>query len=217
MASRWKSILVLVLAGVIGSPLRAEEEASRPFDCGPSALFVLVKLMDRDATYEAVLQALPPRHPDGYSMMELQTAASKLGLGLSGARLDHGDRLAGPAIAFVKSGREGHFVVLRPVGTTGRMVQVIDPPDAPEALDLDRLIDSPEWTGRLLIGESRTWRWVLWIGSICAGAVLARWAWMRRAPFSPNSSNAALNPAAVARARPAATPGRRGVRAGCRL
>ncbi|APW61420.1 hypothetical protein [Paludisphaera borealis] len=44
-----------------------------------------------------------------------------------------------------------HVTVLRPVGTRGTMVQVIDPPAPPWITDYDRLFINNVWTDRILI------------------------------------------------------------------
>jgi hypothetical protein len=69
-----------------------------------------------------------------------------------------------PAIAYLSGLRAGHFVTLRPVGITGTMVQVIDPPDASRIMDYQPLLARPDWTGRLLVPRT-------------AGDDLAEWSW----------------------------------------
>jgi hypothetical protein len=120
-------------------------------DCGANALFVLLQLEGRPVSVETLDKSLPVRHPDGYSMAELSQASEKLGLGLQGIRFAKGDRAPQrPSIAFLKDAKGGHYAVIRPVGTTGKMVQVIDAPHAPWITDYDRLVDSRPWTGRIL-------------------------------------------------------------------
>ena len=58
-----------------------------------------------------------------------------------------------PGIVFLKDAKGGHFAVFRPVGTTGTMVQVIDPPSAPWIADYDRVFSSTRWTGRVLVAR----------------------------------------------------------------
>jgi len=86
------------------------------------------------------------------AMAELATAARSLGLQLDGNRLVKGDTsLDRPAIVFLKDARGGHFAVLRPVGNTGTMVQVIDPPHVPWIADYDQIVSGKTWTGRILV------------------------------------------------------------------
>jgi hypothetical protein len=54
---------------------------------------------------------------------------------------------------FLKDGKGGHFAVLRPVGTTGTMVQVLDPPNAPWIGDCTQVMSTKAWTGRVLIAR----------------------------------------------------------------
>lgn len=149
--NRWAWALIAILA--IPATIRADEaQAPTKFDCGVNALFILLQLEGRPVDLDRVESALPRRHPDGYSMEELLAAGRSMGLSLEGVRFAKGDAaLDRPAIAFVKDARGGHFTVLRPVGTTGTMVQVIDPPHVPWITDYDRLFESRTWTGRILI------------------------------------------------------------------
>ena len=83
-------------------------------------------------------------------MAELAVAARTLGFGLDGVWLDEGDNvLTRPVIAFLKTARGGHFAVLRPVGTTGTMVQVIDPPGVSRIVYYTEVLSATSWTGRI--------------------------------------------------------------------
>jgi hypothetical protein len=147
-AQLWLIVLLVQALNVQG----AEPEETTKLDCGVNALFVLLRLEGRPVTLDHLESALPPRHTDGYSMAELSTAAGSLGLDLEGVRFTKGDKaLNRPAIAFLKDATGGHFAVLRPVGVTGTMVQVIDPPHAPWIADYDRLFAAQPWMGRILI------------------------------------------------------------------
>ena len=127
-------------------------EKGRPPDCGVNALFLLLNLEGRPITIDRLERALPARNPQGYSMAELSAASQAMGLPLDGVKFDKGDEpLDRPAIAFFKDAKAGHFALLRPVGATGTMVQLIDPPHAPQILDYSRLFQSKTWTGRVLI------------------------------------------------------------------
>jgi hypothetical protein len=143
--------LIALLALAVNAGAAGPDETTK-LDCGVNALFVLLRLEGRPVTLDRLESSLPPRRPDGYSMAELATAARSLGLGLEGVRFIKGDKaLTRPAIAFLKDAKGGHFAVLRPVGTTGTMVQVIDPPQAPWIADYDRLLAARPWTGRILV------------------------------------------------------------------
>jgi hypothetical protein len=141
----------MLLAPVLTAALTGRDARTK-LDCGVTALFILLRLEGRSITLERVESALPPRHPAGYSMAELSAAAGSLGLPLEGVRLSQADKpLDRPAIAFVSGAAGGHFAVLRPVGTTGTMVQVIDPPRAPWIADYARVFAASTWTGRVLV------------------------------------------------------------------
>jgi len=151
--ARWVSALVFILALSCAVNARAAgPEETTKFDCGANALFILLHLEKLPVTFDDLESVLPPRAPEGYSMLELSAAASSLGLSLQGVRFGKGDKaLNRPAIVFLQDAKGGHFAVLRPVGTTGPMVQVIDPPRAPWIADYERVFAARSWTSRVLI------------------------------------------------------------------
>lgn len=142
-------------AAVSGEPVTVSSGRST-LDCGVNALFLMLSVEGRPATLETLEAALPSRHPDGYSMAELAAASRALGLALDGVQLAKGGPpLDRPAIVFLKDAQAGHFALLRPVGTTGTMVQVIDAPSAPQIVDMSRLVAMKSWTGRALVPRTR--------------------------------------------------------------
>jgi len=143
-------VLLAVTPGISARAAAAEQKTK--LDCGVNALFILLHLEGRPVTLDRVESVLPPRRPDGYSMAELSAAARSFGMNLEGVHFGKGDRaLDRPAIVFLKDAKGGHFAALRPVGTTGTMVQVIDPPHFPWITDYDRLFAARPWTGRILL------------------------------------------------------------------
>ena len=85
-------------------------------------------------------------------MADLRAASAQNGVRLRRAKFVKGDGpLDRPAIAFLSLANEGHFVVLRPVGVTGTMVQVLDPPFAPRVVDYKDILSGRQWTGRVLV------------------------------------------------------------------
>ena len=100
-------------------------------------------------------------------MLDLQTAAAKFDVHLQGVRLDRRSLpLRQPAIAHLKIDGAGHFIVLRPVGSTGTMVQVIEPFHAPRIVDYVDLTRGAAWTGDVLLFDSpadRLWRCFSWM------------------------------------------------------
>jgi hypothetical protein len=150
--ARWIVAGFLVMSLSAASPAaRTDERETIRLDCGVNALFVLLNLEGHPSSVDQLLSALPAPQPAGYSMAELAAAARSRGLPLDGVRLAKGDPSpVRPVIAFLNDPRGGHFAVLRPVGTTRTMVQVIDPPSAPWIADLDRVVGSKNWTGKIL-------------------------------------------------------------------
>jgi hypothetical protein len=175
--------VIVFLAGSVDTTA-AEDERTK-LDCGVNALYLLLHLEGRPVTVDQVLSKLPAHDPEGYSMAELADASEALGLGLEGVRFAKGDPNPDrPAIAFIKSERGGHFTVLRPIGTTGKMVQVIDPPIPPWTTDYDRLFVDGLWTDRILAPRPP---WYFALGStgtlMLAGAAVVAgsslWLWGR--------------------------------------
>jgi len=146
-------LVIVLLAFTQGISARAAgAEEKTKLDCGANALFILLHLEGRPVTLDRLESVLPPPRRDGYSMAELSVAARSLGLALDGVHFVKGDReLDRPAIVFLKDAKGGHFAVLRPIGTTGTMVQVIDLPHVPWITDYDRLFAARPWTGRVLL------------------------------------------------------------------
>jgi hypothetical protein len=146
------SMAVLSLSMAVSTAEKADVSTRVELDCGLHALYVLMHLEDQALTLADLLDRLPPRSARGYSMAELRDTAGRLGLPLDGIQLGESRApLPRPAIVFMTNAQNGHFVVLRPVGTTGTMVQVIDPPRVPRIVDYADLVKSKSWTGRALV------------------------------------------------------------------
>lgn len=147
----WFGVVLLAIPTCCFAVEVPEPNETVKVDCGVNALYVLLVLEGHNATLEQLTTALPARHPEGYSMAELAKASSTFGLELEGIRFAKGDKPPlRPIIAFLKDVRGGHFAVLRPVGTTGTMVQVLDPPNAPWIGDYTQVMTAKPWTGRVL-------------------------------------------------------------------
>lgn len=126
------------------------------FDCGTIALYQLLRFESRPVGLGQVQDRLPRPGERGHSMRQLRDAARSFGLRLEGVRLQGGDHAPDrPMVAFVKRKAHGHFIAVRPVGHTGRLVQVLDSASEPVLLDAVDLYHSPGWTGLALI-PSRT-------------------------------------------------------------
>lgn len=153
-----------LLVGLIATGLQARGDdlpRGHDPDCGARALFQLTELTGKSANLEAIEKALPTHNTPGHSMADLRSAAWSQGVRLRGVRfVQGGGPLDRPAIAFLALANEGHFVVLRPVGVTGTMVQVLDPPFAPRVVDYADLLASRQWTGRILVPQSAFERFV---------------------------------------------------------
>jgi hypothetical protein len=122
------------------------------YDCGTLSLYYFFKCEGRKIQLADLEKALPAPHPHGYSMRELRDAAGSIGLWLSGVHLARTeDAIDSPMLLYVRRGGHGHFIMLRPIGHTGKLVQVFDSSRPPEVFDKQWLLDSPEWTGMALV------------------------------------------------------------------
>jgi len=151
-----KTILIgLILLGAQGTlalddVAKAPREASP--DCGTSALSDLLQLEGRPVSLAGLTSRLPTRRPDGFSFAELRQAASSCGLALDGVLLNKDDAaIDRPMILFVKRPPHDHYLVVRPVGHTGKLVQIIDMAEEPIVVDKSLLINSSIWTGLALV------------------------------------------------------------------
>ena len=123
-------------------------------DCGFTSLYTLLKLENRSALFAEVASLLPSPQPSGYSMKELRDAASESGLNLVGMMLNkRNDSIDRPMIVFLKRPKHNHFVVIRPVGHSDNLVQVLDNTGSPIVVDKAQLFESPEWTGLALVPD----------------------------------------------------------------
>ncbi len=182
-------VFVLVVLSGTGARVQAADERIK-LDCGVNALYVLLHLEEKPVSIDRLVSALPAPNPEGYSMAELAATARSLGLPLEGVRFAKGDsRPDKPMIAFLKDARGGHFAVLRPVGTTGTMVQVIDPPYPSWITDYDRLLTAGSWTDRVLLPRAPWWSSPGSVGLVvlAGAATLATVVWIRgRSPHRPS-------------------------------
>jgi hypothetical protein len=163
--------LCLVFPGLrlvpVSTAAPSSDFASGTTDCGPVALYYLLNLGNlggRPTELREVKASLPPTNPRGYSLLELREASRRLGLILEGLQLRIKDRSPNrPVLAFMNQNGHGHYVVVRPVGRTGRLVQVLDGQDEPIVIDATVLYAMPGWTGLVLIPTQRSS--ILWIAA----------------------------------------------------
>jgi prepilin-type N-terminal cleavage/methylation domain-containing protein/prepilin-type processing-associated H-X9-DG protein len=148
-------LIPLTLACLIaGQTSPTPSHTNEPTDCGLHALYLLLQDEGRPVSIPQLQQALPGPKPDGYSLWELASAARAQGVPLKGIRFQRLDTpLRSPAIAFFQTPTIGHFAYLRPVGTTGTMVQIIDPPHHPRIIDYNNLFRETPWSGTILVPD----------------------------------------------------------------
>lgn len=164
---------------------QARGAAPANYDCGTLALYTLFRVEGRRVDLHGLESALPTPPPSGFSMQQLRYAASSLGVQLTAVRLPASGSWDRPALVFTRRGPHGHFFVLRPIGHTGKLVQVIDSLGDPDVVDISDIVKSPEWTGLALIPPPANWParigWVLLCGAAAVGIVTRLLSWLRGA------------------------------------
>ncbi len=175
---RWLIGLVFTVGFAGASPSCVADQAAQfdnPPSCGVVGLYVLFHLEGRNVALSTIANALPAASANGDSMSELRDAARSLGLTLVGRQLpSRGPRPDRPLLAFLKRGQHGHYVVVRPLGHTGKRVQVLDGPRKPMLLDFSDLCGSSEWTGLALVPNGPNWpARVAWTVAGCSLVALA--------------------------------------------
>jgi hypothetical protein len=177
---RWQCgiAIVFTLAAIHVEPVSAcgqepSMTARNSKDCGTLALHMLLMIEGLDTRIETLNESLPSRGPDGYSLVDLRNAARSCGLELMGIRLPHSGVPDRPALVYLERDGHGHFVVVRPVGKSGNLVQVIDSARGTTVIDGIRLANSRTWTGIGLMPVRRNWLarigWGVLIASLVTG------------------------------------------------
>jgi ABC-type bacteriocin/lantibiotic exporter with double-glycine peptidase domain len=147
------ALFILVALTWPGEPLAGEGgRKAEPSDCGSLALYHLLRLEGRPIDLDRLTAALPAPGAEGLSFLDLRDAAGRLGLPLDAVLLTkQRSAIRAPVLVFIKGNQEGHFLVVRPVGHTGNLVQIIDGERTPIVVDAARLFASNGWTGLALI------------------------------------------------------------------
>ncbi|CAN5771774.1 hypothetical protein BH23PLA1_BH23PLA1_21850 [soil metagenome] len=191
-------VFMSAMAAVV-FPVRAEMGPSedRPVNCGVFALYTLLRLEGQHSSVDVLMNRLAGGSPRGESMRDLQKVASALGLSLRGVHLDL-DAVPPrrPAIVYLRRGEHGHFVVIRAVGHTGELVQVLDSLSEPIVIDRRALVLSEGWTGIGLVKASWSPMFISGLVIVVLGLGWLAWArlghrsWVRRgvAATSPTLS-----------------------------
>lgn len=126
--------------------------------CGTYALYYLLGLEHKRVGLPQIAGVLNTGDERGNSLRELLGAGRSLGLELKAVLIQPTDPFpAGPLIAHLRFSEHGHFVVLRRLGSSGTLVQVLDGIGEPEVREELELRALPEWTGVALVPERPNW------------------------------------------------------------
>jgi ABC-type bacteriocin/lantibiotic exporter with double-glycine peptidase domain len=153
-----------------------------PSDCGTRALYHLLRMEGRPVDFNRLRASLGASGPEGHSFRELRDAAGRFRLALDAVVLPKlRSAITGPTLVFLKNGSQGHFVVVRPVGHTGLLVQMLDGEQEPIVGDADRLFASPTWTGLALVPHRTNYLMLAAAGvSTCCMTAFGLLTWARR-------------------------------------
>lgn len=178
-STRLALLLVTFAAGIgVGRIAGAAGErvvADPAIDCGPAALLALGAVEGREIDFDKLAARLPQRR-EGHSMKELRDVARSFGLKLEGLYVGkHASLIDRPMLAFIKDkgAKIEHFLVVRPVGHTGSLVQLIDSNGPPRVIEKVDLVSSYQWTGVVLAPTRTNWAIVEWSGLLAASAMLS--------------------------------------------
>lgn len=164
--------LLVVVTGPLKIKAEAEEEPPPRVDCGELALGALLHLEGYPTRLDDLATHLPPPGPKGHSMAQLREAARAMGLKLVGVRLaDDPGTLDRPALVYLDRGEHGHFLVIRPVGHSGTLVQVLDSSTLPEVMEVSAFFRTPGWTGQALVPIRVNWARRLRLVGMGAGVI----------------------------------------------
>lgn len=143
-------------------------------DCGITSLYVLLSLCSRQVDLSELRERLPDPGGRGLSMAEIQAASRSFGASLRGTRVTRNDLpIDRPMIVLFRSGGKGHFLVLQPVGSRGKMVMVLDFPRPCRIAGYSELMESAGWTGLALRPVSRWERPWIYLAAAAGGGLTA--------------------------------------------
>jgi hypothetical protein len=157
-------------------PARARTETDR-VTCAVEALYLYLQTVSREVPLRKLASEFSPPNRGGHSMYEIARVARRHGVGLTGIALKGRSRtLREPMIAYLKRSDHSHFVVLRPIGTSGELVQVLDPSGGIRSVDYDAFQKIAGWTGMVLVRTkpSLFLRATPWLISSVVGVLVAR-------------------------------------------
>lgn len=147
---------IAIPSGGVGGPDDVPGTSGDVVDCGTMALGTLLLLEGHPIDPKALLSCVGPSPSEGPSMERLRDAARACGLSLRAVRLNKEERaIDRPMLVFLKRQEHGHFQVVRPVGHTGRLAQVIDPNSTLDVVEKLTMLTAPEWTGIALVPDRR--------------------------------------------------------------
>ena len=114
--------LFCLVALAAGEVAHADHRGCRKTKLGlrPVRVYHVLHLTGRPTELDDIRSALPEPAHGGRSILELRNAAATCGLRLDAVVLPkRRSAISGPTLLFVKQRKEGHFMVVRPVGHTG--------------------------------------------------------------------------------------------------
>lgn len=142
-------LVVFVAVAITGDPGAGEDVS-----CGIAALYGLCQLEEVGVSVAELKAAARDAGAAELAFTDLIRLAAERGLPLTAVHLGNRRRL--PDRHFIAhlqapgTGRNGHFILLRPVGRNGRQYQVIDPPGFPRLVAETEFAAQYPFTGWIL-------------------------------------------------------------------
>jgi hypothetical protein len=166
--------------------------------CGAKALALFLEVEHRRVPASFFEQSWASS-TSGASMYQLQRVAAANGVKLVGVHLaPRGGGIDRTTIVYLRYGPHGHYAVVRPVGQSGKLLQVLDPSGSPRIIDRERLFAAPEWTGLALVLVRPNWpariAWAIGGGTFASGLTALALAGIRRRARLPGRFGAAERP-----------------------
>ncbi len=150
-------VMLVILAPLVPAATSPgySDARSKRFDCGTLSLYFLSRLEGKALDLNQIAARLPVTKREAFSLRDLKVAAHAYELPLIGIRIrKRPDR---PALVYLGGPDVGHFLVIRPVGQSGKLVQVLDSDRDPFVTDFKDLAESDAWTGLALVPVRPNW------------------------------------------------------------
>ena len=124
---------------------------SQLYDCGTLSVRNFLALHGKSVPLHVITEKLPTPCPDGFTIKQFRDAIRSLGIKVNGVKIPRQAKaLDREMLMLLKHDTHGHYVVIRPVGPSGTLIQIVDGLEPPRVLEKTKLVDGESWTGIVL-------------------------------------------------------------------